>query len=311
MNKLNDKIPNTEMIPEINDYLLTWIEGFIIDRKARGLTDNTLLFYTRKLRQFNEFLETQAITRLSQVDSNLIRQYLLWMETTGHNPGGVLTAFRAVKSFLLWYETETDEVTPIHKIKAPRVDMDPLEGVSLDTVKRMVKACEHGTFTGDRDAAILLGLLDTGARAREFLSINRADANPATGNVLIRTSKNRKPRTVYFGKSTRKAIRRYLTYRNDDNPGLWITRTSDRLTYTGLREIIQRRAKDIGIKPPALHSFRRGFAILMLQSGTDIFTLARLMGHTTIDVLKHYLKLTDMDTAEAHRRASPVDNFNS
>ncbi len=37
---------------------------------------------------------------------------------------------------------------------------------------------------------------------------------------------------------------------------------------------------------------------MMLQAGTDIFTLARLMGHTTIDVLKHYLKLTDMDTAE-------------
>jgi integrase/recombinase XerD len=114
---------------------------------------------------------------------------------------------------------------------------------------------------------------------------------------------------VYFGRNTRKAVRRYLQHREDQNQALWITRTGERLSYTGLREIIQRRANDIGIKPPALHSFRRGFAILMLQSGTDIFTLARLMGHTTIDVLKHYLKLTDMDTAEAHRRASPVDNF--
>jgi site-specific recombinase XerD len=146
------------------------------------------------LKQFNEFSETQAATRVSQIDANLIRQYLLWMESTGHNPGGVLTAFRAVKSFLLWYETETDEITAIHKIKTPRVDMEPLEGVSLETVKQMVKVCEHGTFTGDRDAAILFGLLDTGARAREFLSINLADVNQATGNVLIRTSKNRKPR---------------------------------------------------------------------------------------------------------------------
>jgi hypothetical protein len=62
MNKLNDKIPNTDMIREINDYLMTWIEGFIIDRKTRGLSENTLLFYTRKLRQFNEFAETQAVS---------------------------------------------------------------------------------------------------------------------------------------------------------------------------------------------------------------------------------------------------------
>jgi site-specific recombinase XerD len=206
MTKVTSKIMNTDMIIQVNDYLVTWIDGFLMDRKARGLTENTLLFYTRKLRQFNEFAEGQAVTRVSQIDANLIRQFLLWLETTGHNPGGVLTAFRALKSFLLWFEIETDELTAIHKVKAPRVDMDPMEGVSLDTVMRMVKACERGTFTGDRDAAILLGLLDTGARAREFLSINLADTNHATGNVLIRTSKNRKPRTVYFGRNTRFAL---------------------------------------------------------------------------------------------------------
>src|SRR5262245_33346316 len=81
---------NTDMIIQVNDYLITWIEGFLIDRKARGLTENTLLFYTRKLRQFHEFSEGQAVTRVSQIDANLIRQFLLWLETTGHNPGGVL-----------------------------------------------------------------------------------------------------------------------------------------------------------------------------------------------------------------------------
>lgn len=37
---------NTEMIIQVNDYLVTWIEGFLIDRKARGLTENTLLYYS-------------------------------------------------------------------------------------------------------------------------------------------------------------------------------------------------------------------------------------------------------------------------
>ena len=53
------KIPDTQMIIQVNDYLLTWIEGFLIDRKARGLTKNTILYYSRKLKQFNEFAETQ------------------------------------------------------------------------------------------------------------------------------------------------------------------------------------------------------------------------------------------------------------
>jgi integrase/recombinase XerD len=297
------------MTTQVNDYLLTWIEGFLIDRKARGLTNNTLLFYTRKLKQFNDFAESQAVCRVSQIDSNLIRQFLLWMENTGHNDGGKLTAFRALRAFMHWNEEETEEKTTIHKIKAPRVAMDPLEGVSIDTVMQLVKVCPHGTFSGDRDVAILLGLLDTGARAREFLSINLADVNEAVGTVLIRSGKGRKPRFVYLGKTARKALRRYLKHRTDDDPGLWITRTNDRLSYNGLREIVGRRSKEAGVKQPSLHSFRRGFTLIMLRAGIDLYTLARLLGQEGIDVLKHYLKLTDTDTAEAHRRASPVDNF--
>ena len=41
--KVASKIMNTDMIIQVNDYLVTWIDGFLIDRKARGLTENTLL----------------------------------------------------------------------------------------------------------------------------------------------------------------------------------------------------------------------------------------------------------------------------
>ena len=73
------------------------------------------------------------------------------------------------------------------------------------TVTQMIKACPHNTFTGDRDAAILLCLLDTGARASEFLSINLEDINQARGDILIQQGKGRKPRTVYIGKQSKRA----------------------------------------------------------------------------------------------------------
>lgn len=293
----------------VQDYLPIWINAFIVDRKARGLTNNTLLYYQRKLKQFNDYAESQVITRISQIDATTIRSFLLWMGED-HNPGGVRTSYRALRSFLHWYEEETDETTMIHKVKAPKVPIEPLEGVTLETVLKMVDTCESGSFTGDRDATILLALFDTGCRARELLSIQLADVNQMLGDVLIRSGKGRKPRTVYFGKATRKALRRYLQHRTDNNPALFITiGDNSRLSYSGLREAVGRRAKLAGMaKQPSLHSFRRGFAITMLRSKTDLYTLARMMGHTDITVLKYYLKLTDVDTAEAHRRASPVDN---
>ena len=166
------------------------------------------------------------------------------------------------------------------------------------TVKAMVSVCERGTFTGNRDTAIFLCLFDTGARAREFLAVDLEDINQATGEILIRLGKGRKPRYVFIGRTARKALRRYLKARRDTHPALWVTREGDRLEYPGLRSLITRRAKQAKIKPPAIHDFRRGFCLAMLRAGVDLYTLARLMGHADITVLSRYLKLTDQDAKE-------------
>jgi integrase/recombinase XerD len=187
----------------------------------------------------------------------------------------------------------------------------PADFTSFGIGAKMVKACPYNTFTGDRDAAILVCLLDTGARASEFLSINLEDINQARGDILIRQGKGRKPRTVYIGKQSKRALRRYLNHRRDESAALWVTHPrygSERLSYDGLRGILKRRAQQAGVEEPSLHDFRRAFALSMLRNRTDIFTLAKLMGHEGISVLQRYLKQTNLDTEEAHRRAGPVDN---
>ena len=138
-----------------------------------------------------------------------------------------------------------DWKNPIRKVKAPKVPTEPLDPVPIEVVSKMVKVCKRGTFTGDRDAAILLGLLDTGARAGEFLAIDLDDINQARGDILIRQGKGYKPRTVFVGKHSKRAIRRYLNHRNDNNQALWVTHPRfgyERLGYDGLRAIITRRA---------------------------------------------------------------------
>ena len=52
--------------------------------------------------------------------------------------------------------------------------------------------------------------------------------------------------------------------------------------------------------------FGEHLRLSMLRNGTDIFTLAKLMGHEGISVLQRYLKQTNLDTEEAHRRACPT-----
>lgn len=108
--------------------------------------------------------------------------------------------------FLYWYEDEVEPAewsNPIWKVKASKVPTEPLEPVYFETVTQMIKVCSLNTFTGVRDVAILLFLLDTGARANEFLSLNLDDINQVHGDILIRQGKGHKPRTVFIGRQSK------------------------------------------------------------------------------------------------------------
>jgi site-specific recombinase XerD len=201
----------TQGIIKISDqdtYLLIWIEAFLFDRKAQNLAKSTLDFYRRHLNIFIKFCDSQVITQIDQLDPTTIRKYLIWLEVKGHNPGGISAAYRSLRAFLYWWEDEVepeDWKNPICKVKAPKVGLEPLEPVPIDTVKALCETCPNNTFTGIRDRAIFLSLLDTGARASKFLNLNLEDINPITGEILIREGKGRKPRTVFIGQKSRKA----------------------------------------------------------------------------------------------------------
>jgi integrase/recombinase XerC len=291
-------------------HLLTWIEAFLVDRKAQGLTEGTLDFYKDKLALFTDYCDSQLITQITEINPNLIRMYLLYLEDKGHNPGGVHAAYRSLRTFLYWWEEELEPEgwkNPIRRVKPPKLSVSPLEPANMDDLKEMIDRCD-GSFYGKRDKAILFSLLDTGARAKEFIAINLDDYNHITGEILIREGKGGKFRSVFLGKKSRRIARAYLRVRQDDKSTMWVLQNGDRLTYWGLRQIIRRRAIQAEVAAPPIHSFRRAFALNMLRAGVDLFSLQKLMGHADLQVLSRYLALTTEDTAKAHKIGSPVDN---
>jgi site-specific recombinase XerD len=217
-----------------------------------------------------------------QSDSaDLIRQFLISLKETGHRPAVVHCYYRSIKTFLKWYERETEPVdwrNPINKVDAPFVPLEPLNPVSIETIKAMMETCSLGKLSNARDKACLLVLLDTGMRLTEVLSLNSEDVGPITGMILIRSGKGRKPRTVYLGDKSRQILRRYVKDRGDYNPALWVARSGERLTETGLRMMLRRRATRAGVPVPSPHDFRRAFAIERWRASVDILTLSKLMG---------------------------------
>ena len=287
-----------------------WAERFITDRRAANVTSGTIRYYSQKLRVFLQFCDGQAVDTVEQLTPDILRAFMQWLEETNHNPGGRHSFYRTVRVFLRWVWDELDATSPnpIKKVKAPKVGIEPIEPVSPDTVKAMLNTCNASTFTGARDKALLLFLLDTGARMSETLAVDWQEVD-AGGGVLIRQGKGRKPRTVYIGKTTRRALRAYLRYRGVEPGALWVTKSGERMTKDGLRSILRRRADYAGVEAPSPPDFRRAFALEMLRAGVDVLSLQRLMGHSSLAVLQRYVKQTDLDGQRAHAKGSPVESL--
>jgi site-specific recombinase XerD len=248
---------------------------------------------------------------VNQLTAETLRRFFVSLEERGLSPGGVHAFYRAVRVFLRWYANEFDPEgwrNPIQKVRAPKVDAPPLAPVPLEHVRAMLDACERGKFTGERDAAIILFLLDTGARAGELLALDKQDADILTGEVLIRKSKSRKPRTVFLGRKARRALRSYLKLRGMDAvKAVFVTDEIERLKMSGLRQILRRRAKRAGVPVPSLHSFRRACALALHRAGVDLLSIARLLGHSDISLLQRYIRQDAEDLRGAHERGSPGD----
>lgn len=288
-----------------------WIEHFFLDRKTRGLSKGTIQFYSKQLNRFLVYCEGQSITNLEQITANEVRRYLLWMEEKGHNPGGRHAGYRVLKTFLRWWEIETEPdewKNPFRLVAAPKVRQEPLKPIPMEDIKSMLQICEN-SLLGKRDKAILLTLLDTGVRARELVHIDLTDLNQQLTEATLRVTKNGKPRSIFFSPKSRKAIRLYLKTRKDNSPALWINRESTRLSISGLRQVLRRKALKANIQEWGAHSFRRTFALQALRNGMDIFSLQLLMGHSDLQVLRRYLAQSNEDLQNAHRKADILDRM--
>lgn len=282
------------------------LDNFIIDRTSRGKSANTVRYYRVELHGLLAFFGEGV--RMDCITADRLRTYFTELQKR-RNRGGVHSVYRSLRVFLNWWEQETDGrfANPIRKVEIGAPQNRPREGVTLQDIQRLIDSCR--TEQAQRDQTILRCLLDTGARAFEFVALNLGDIDLITGRVVIQRGKGDKERDVYLGASCRKAIRRYLKTRTRLNPAtpLWISEDGERLTKEGLRSIITRRSRDAGIHPPGLHDFRRAFALNLWRNGVDLLAISHLMGHTTVEMTRRYIKPDEDDLRAKHQAGSPVD----
>jgi len=152
-------------------------------------------------------------------------------------------------------------------------------------------------------------MIDTGLRVSEVAALRLGDLRP-DGTLKVQ-GKGSKERIVPVGSTARTAIVRYLGQRGPGRPddALWLGRKGE-ISSRGLQHMIRRLKARVGVTGRlSPHSLRHTFARSYLVNGGDVFTLQRILGHTTLDMVKRYVALADVDLVTRHAVASPADRL--
>lgn len=275
--------------------LLDSYTDFILSRQAMLVSPGTLRWYGFTAGRFCKWLESQDITKPDEVTARYVRAYLAELapklaDTTLHGHA------RAVKTLLLFWNSE-NYLPHVIKFEMPKIADKKLLVLDAEELKKVISSCRKV-----RDKALVMFLADTGVRRAELLAIRWEDVDMQTGAVLVARGKGGKFRTVFVGAKTRRVL---LKYRRDSSSkeGRIFP-----LTVNGLGSLLNRVGEKAGMKVTA-HSLRRTFATLALRSGMSIAHVSALLGHSSLEMTRHYIRLLVDDLQEAHERHSPIDGL--
>ena len=57
------------------------------------------------------------------------------------------------------------------------------------------------------------------------------------------------------------------------------------------------------------HRFRHTAVVQFLLNGGNVFALQKMLGHSTLDMVRYYVELSQEDVKKVHKTASPADNW--
>lgn len=286
-------------------------EAFLVGCKVGGLSPSTLKYYRYRLDCLDLFLRGLGITDPAKVTPTEIRLFILHLQES-NNPVSVLNYVKAVKRYFNWMvEERTIPSAPFHGIKpmkVPRYIVRPLSKKDLDNLLILT---EGEKFMQVRNRAIILVLLDTALRLSEISAIKLTDIDLDRETIVV-MGKGGQERVVRIGKSTQKALLRYLLQRHDNCPALWLTQQRKPLTADGLQvaiKVLCDRAEVTDAKRGP-HAFRHTSATACLRNGMPETYVQNMLGHSDMRMTRRYTQtINSDDMIRAHIKASPVDNL--
>ena len=155
-------------------------------------------------------------------------------------------------------------------------------------------------------------MLDSGLRKSEVVALKLDNVHIFEGYIII-DGKGNKQRIVPIGNHTKKYLIKYISQRPKcvDCENVFITKDNRPITNSVIDRLFKTLKNRQDLLTPRIHAhlLRHTFATSYLENGGNIYSLQLILGHTSLEMEKRYVHLTQAKTVINFKNYSPLDNM--
>lgn len=254
------------------------------DMRIRNLSPKTQVSYIRYVRRFAEHFGCSP----DRLTAEHVRSYLLHLINDGVGEGVLVNTVCALRFFYhvtlrrSWSLTARDIPFPKQKKKLPVV-------LSRDETQRILVS-----LSNLKHRTILATLYDCGLRVSELLALAPEDIDSSRMLIHVRLGKGSKDRYVPLSTRLLELLRQYWREYRPSSHVFEGARAGHPMTGKQISTICEKAAKAAGVgKHVTPHTFRHSFATHLLEAGTDLRILQRLLGHAGLNATARYLHVAE------------------
>lgn len=265
-----------------------YIQRLELELKSRGFSAKTIKSYLFHVSCFLSRLGTNT----SQEE---IQKYFVHLSEKS-DPRTVNLRISAVKFF---YRNVLKREIEVNYLKRPKRLPEVL------TKEEMISILE--AVTNPKHKLLLETIYGCGLRVSESSKLKKYDLRFNEGIMIIRAAKGNKDRLVMLPKTTGLKLKAYIESRADENPYVFDSARGGHVTIKTIQCILKNAAKKAGITKNAhVHTLRHSYATHLLEQGTDLRIIQKLLGHSDIRTTEIYTHISSKFISSI---VSPVDTL--
>jgi len=281
-------IPGTPAADETEDLVKLWLNA----KTVEGLSAKSIEQYEYCLGRIRQDIGVP----FGKLTIDHVRNYVADELKRGVAKTTVQNYQRVLFQFLRWLNEEgyisSNPCRTMKTIKVPKPKKDPFTQEQVQLIKE--------STNNVKELAIVYFLLATGCRVGEVVRINREDVDWRKMSLNV-TGKGNKTREVYFDEVTAMMVQRYLTTRKDDHPALFLSKTGDYFTTSGIQAMMRRIGRKAGFQANP-HRHRRTLAQTCLDRGMNLEEVQAILGHEKIDTTLRYARASQKNAENSYRK---------